>query len=79
MQIFLVLVFIAAGIAVLATLAMGLVNLTKMSSADLMGTGDAPTERALKSNKLMRQRILFQGIGIGVLALILLAASASGS
>ena len=74
MNIFAVLLFVAAGIAVLATLAMGLVNLAKSnpSEADLPGA----SERALKSNKLMRQRILFQGIAIAALALLFLFASA---
>lgn len=72
MNLFLVLVFIAAGIAVLATLAMGLVNLAKTRDDDL--TGQGPSERALKSNKLMRQRVMFQAIAIGVLALILFIA-----
>ena len=72
MNLFLVLVFVAAGIAVLATLAMGLVNLAKTRDDDL--TGQGPSERALKSNKLMRQRVMFQAIAIGVLALILFIA-----
>lgn len=72
MTLFLVLVFIAAGIAVLATLAMGLVNLARTGTEG----GAGPSERALKSNKLMRQRILFQIIAIAALALIMLFASA---
>lgn len=72
MNVFLVLVFVAAGIAVLATLAMGLVNLARTRDDDL--TGQGPSERALKSNKLMRQRVMFQAIAIGVLALILFIA-----
>jgi hypothetical protein len=74
MGIFAVLLFAAAGVAVLATLAMGLVNLAKSntSEADLPGA----SERALKSNKLMRQRIIFQGIAIAALALLFLFASA---
>lgn len=75
MTLFLVLVFIAAGLAVLATLAMGLVNLARTAADDASGEG--PSKRALKSNKLMRQRILFQGIAIGALALIMVIAMAS--
>ena len=74
MGIFAVLLFVAAGIAVLATLAMGLVNLAKShpSEADQPGA----SERALRSNKLMRQRILFQAIAIGALAILFWLASA---
>ena len=72
MTIFAVLLFVAAGIAVLATLAMGLVNLAKAGTGD----ADAETARALKSNKLMRQRIMFQAIAIGALALLFIFAAA---
>jgi uncharacterized protein YqhQ len=75
MNVFLVLVFIAAGLAVLATLAMGLVNLAKSNDANEQGPG--PSERALKSNKLMQQRVMFQAIAIGALALIFVVALAS--
>jgi hypothetical protein len=74
MTLFAVLLFVAAGIAVLATLAMGLVNLAKTQPDE--GEGPGPSERALRSNKLMRQRILFQALAIGALAIILLIASA---
>jgi heme O synthase-like polyprenyltransferase len=75
MTLFLVFVFVAAALAVLATLAMGLVNLARTRDDDANGTG--PSERALKSQKLMRQRVLIQGVAIGVLALILAIAAAS--
>jgi hypothetical protein len=69
MSLFLVLVFVAAALAVLATLAMGLINLTKS------GTGaEGETQRAIKSNKLMQQRVIFQAVAIGALAIILLIA-----
>ena len=76
MTLFLVLVFIAAGIAVLATLAMGLVNLTRNGPQD--AEGPQPSPRSIRSNQLMQQRVLFQGIAIAALALILLFASARG-
>jgi multisubunit Na+/H+ antiporter MnhB subunit len=74
MTLFAVLLFVAAGIAVLATLAMGLVNLAKTDTNE--GAGPGPDERALRSNKLMRQRIIFQGVAIAALAIIILIASA---
>jgi hypothetical protein len=72
MSIFAVLVFVAAGIAVLVTLAMGLVNLTKAGT-----DADGEAARALRSNKLMQQRVIFQAIAIGALALLLFVALAS--
>jgi hypothetical protein len=77
MTLFAVLLFIAAGIAVLATLAMGLVNLARTADDDTRGPG--PSERALRSNKLMRQRILFQALAIGAIAILFVVAMSKGS
>ena len=73
---FLAILLLAAMLATLFFLIRGLVNMAGTTSSDLEGPG--PSERALKSNKLMQKRIMFQAIAIGVIALILLFASAKG-
>ena len=76
MLLFLSLLLIAAVLAVLFVLIKGLVNMAGTTTADLEGEG--PSERALKSNKLMMQRILLQGVAIVVIALILMIMSGKG-
>jgi uncharacterized membrane protein len=71
---FLALLLIAAMLATLFFLIRGLVNMAGTTTQDL--EGDGPSERALRSNKLMQKRIMFQAIAIGIIALILLVASA---
>lgn len=74
MKLFLVLLLVAAMIATLVALIRGIVAFLKVTEADLKGTG-GPSQAALKSNKMMQQRIIFQGIAIVIVALILLMAS----
>ncbi len=71
---FLAILFVAAALATLFILIKGLVNMAQTTSQDLEGEG--PSERALKSQKLMQQRIMFQAIAIGLAAIILFAATA---
>lgn len=76
MKLFLILLLIAAMIATVVALVRGIVTFLKVTEAELKdGTG--PTASALKSNKMMQQRILFQGIAIAIVALLLLMASSS--
>ncbi len=77
-MIFLAFLLLAAMFATLFILIKGLVNMAQTTSQDLENTGDGPSPRALKSQKLMQQRILFQAIAIGVIALILIMMSAKG-
>ena len=74
MNLFLVLLLVAVILSVLFVLIRGLVNMAGTTQTDLEGEG--PSERALKSNKLMQQRILLQALAIGLIAIILLFASA---
>jgi hypothetical protein len=76
MNLFLVLLLAAVILAVLFVLIKGLVNMAQTTSQDLEGEG--PSDRALRSNKLMQQRIMLQALAIGLIAIILLFAS-SGS
>jgi len=75
---FLALLLVAAMLATLFILIKGLVNMAGTTSQDLEGTGDGPSPRALKSQKLMQQRILLQAVAIGIIALILMMLSAKG-
>ncbi len=77
-MIFLAFLLLAAMFATLFILIKGLVNMAQTTSQDLEQTGDGPSPRALKSQKLMQQRILFQAVAIGVIAIILIMASAKG-
>ena len=74
MKLFLAFVLLALVISVGVVLIRGLVNMAGTTTADLEGEG--PSERALKSNKLMMQRILLQGLAILVIAIILATMSA---
>jgi hypothetical protein len=74
MNLFLVLLLVAVILAVVFVLIKGLVNMAQTTREDLEGEG--PSDRAIRSNKLMQQRILLQAVAIGIMALILLFASA---
>lgn len=75
-MLFLAILLLAAMLATLFFLVRGLVNMAGTTTADLEGSG--PSERAIKSNKMMQKRILFQAIAIALIALILMIASAKG-
>ena len=71
---FLALLLVAVILAVVFVLIKGLVNMAGTTTSDLEGEG--PSERAIKSNKLMQSRILLQAVAIGLITIILLFASA---
>ena len=79
MLLFLSILLVAAVLAVLFVLVKGLVNMAGVTRAEMEDSGEGPSPRALKSNKLMQQRILLQGGAIAVIALILMIASAGRS
>ncbi|MES2989246.1 MAG: HIG1 domain-containing protein [Pseudomonadota bacterium] len=74
MKLFLAFVLLALVISVGVVLIRGLVNMAGTTTSDLEGEG--PSERALKSNKLMMQRIMLQGVAVLVIAIILATMSA---
>lgn len=76
MKLFLVLLLVAAMIATVVALVRGIIAFLRTTEADLKA-GTGPSASALKSNRMMQQRILFQGIAIAIVALLLLMASAS--
>lgn len=78
MLLFLAILLAAAMLATLFVLIKGLANMAGTTTAELEDTSEGPSQRALKSNKLMIRRIQFQGIAIAIIAIILLALSAKG-
>ncbi|MES2444805.1 MAG: twin transmembrane helix small protein [Pseudomonadota bacterium] len=78
MLIFLAILLVAAMLATLFVLIKGLVNMAGTTQAELEDTSEGPSPRALRSNKLMQQRILLQGGAIAIIALILIIMSAKG-
>ena len=67
MQVFLILVIVAAAIAALVALVRGLVVFLKQTEEDLKGDGKA---QGLKQNAMMVKRIQFQAIAVLVAALL---------
>ncbi|NIJ22013.1 hypothetical protein FHS95_003724 [Sphingomonas naasensis] len=76
MTFFLAALLLAAMLAVVVVLIKGLINMAQTTTQDLEGEG--PSDRSLRSQKLMQQRILFQGVAIAIIALLLLILSAKG-
>jgi hypothetical protein len=72
MNVFLIILLVAAMIATLVALVRGIVTFLKTTEAELKGEG--PSASALKSNKMMQMRIFFQAIAILLVVLILFAA-----
>ena len=72
MNVFLVILLVAAMIATLVALVRGIVTFMRTTDAELRGTG--PSASSLKSNKLMQQRIFFQALAILIVVVILFAA-----
>jgi len=72
MSTFLVILLIAAMLATVVALIRGIIVFLQNATADAKGTG--PSAAALKSNKMMQYRILFQAIAIVIVVLILFLA-----
>ena len=75
MNVFAILLLVALMIATLAVLVLGLVNMAKTPRDGVEGEDGKPSERALKSNKLMWYRIYFQFGAVALIALMLFMAS----
>ncbi|MCC2978438.1 twin transmembrane helix small protein [Sphingomonas sp. PL-96] len=72
MNVFLVLLLVAAMIATVVALVRGVVTFLKTSGEEARGEG--PSAASLKSNKMMQARVLFQAVAILIVVLILFAA-----
>jgi hypothetical protein len=75
MNLFLVLLLVAAMLATVVALVRGVVIFLRTTEADLKGEG--PSDPSLRANKMMQQRILWQAVAVGIIAVMLLFASSS--
>jgi hypothetical protein len=75
MNLFLVLLLVAAMLATVVALVRGVVIFLRTTEADLKGEG--PSNPSLRANKMMQQRILWQAVAVGIIAVMLLFASSS--
>jgi succinate dehydrogenase/fumarate reductase cytochrome b subunit len=75
MNTFLVILLVAAMIATVVALVRGIVTFLQAAGAE--ARGDQPSAIALKSNKMMQQRILFQALAIVVVVVLLISAGRS--
>ena len=73
MNTFLVILLIAAMIATVVALVRGIIAFLQESTARAKG-GEGPDPAALRSNRMMQQRIFFQAIAILIVVVILFAA-----
>lgn len=72
MNVFLIILLVAAVIATVVALVRGIVTFLQVTEAELKG--DGPSASALKSNKMMQYRVFFQAVAILIVVLILFAA-----
>ena len=74
MNILLAILLVLAVIATAFFLVRGLVTFLKTTEQDLKHSGDGPSPSQLKQNKMMMNRILFQGLAIVIVILLLMMA-----
>ena len=72
MNTLLIILLIAAMLATVVALVRGIIAFLQESTVQVKGTG--PSQAALKSNRMMQQRIFFQAIAILIVVIILFAA-----
>ena len=72
MNIFLILLLIAAMGATLFMLIKGIVTFLKTTEEDLKSGQNGPSASGLKQNKAMMGRIMFQALAILIIALLLM-------
>jgi len=74
MNTFLVILLIAAMLATVVALVRGVVSFLRTSEAELKNEQGGPSASALKSNRMMQQRVFFQAMAIVIVVLILFLA-----
>lgn len=77
MNIFLVLLLLAAMGATLFMLVKGIVTFLRTTEEDLKSEAGGPSASSLKQNKAMFGRILFQALAVIILAILLMAKGGS--
>ena len=75
MQTFLVILLVLAMLFVVISLVRGVVAFLQSHRADIDAGGERQKEMQLKQNRMMMNRILFQGVAIVIVFLILVMAS----
>jgi len=73
MNTFLVILLILAVIATVVMLVRGLIVFLKTTEADLKEGGTGASQSALKQNKMMMGRVMFQGIAVIIVIVLLLS------
>lgn len=74
MNVITTIVIVLLMLAVVVSLVRGIVAFLKTTEAELMDTSAGPSPNQLKQNKMMMNRVLFQGLAIIVLALVMMSA-----
>lgn len=72
MNVFLVLLIVAAAVATVVALVRGIITFLKTTEAELNSTDSGPSESSLRQNKMMMARIMFQAVAVLFVALLLL-------
>ncbi|MEO5867549.1 MAG: twin transmembrane helix small protein [Sphingomonas sp.] len=74
MSTFLVILVVAAMIATVVALVRGIATFLLASTREVHGEAgsEGPSQAALKANKMMQMRVLFQGLAILLVAVLLL-------
>ena len=72
MNTFLVILLILAMVFVVVSLVRGVIAFLQSHRADVDAGGERQKEMQLKQNKMMMNRIIFQGVAIVIVALLLL-------
>jgi hypothetical protein len=70
-NIILTILLIGAMLATLYALVRGIIAFLKTTEAELNNPGEGPSTSQIKQNQAMRNRILFQGIAIVIVAILL--------
>ena len=71
MNTFFAILLIGAMLATAYALIKGIIAFLKTTEADLNSTNEGPSPSQIKQNQAMRNRILFQGVAIVIVAIML--------
>jgi hypothetical protein len=73
MNTFLIILLIGAVIGAVVMLVRGLIAFLKTTEADLNSDSTGPSQSAIKQNKMMMGRVMFQAIAVIIVVLLLLS------
>jgi hypothetical protein len=78
MNAFFTILLVAFMIATVYALVTGIIAFLRTTEADLTNPAPGPSQSAVKQNKAMMMRIIFQGVAILIIVLILLGRKSVG-